>query len=79
MGLCLVGVGSRAWGARSWAEEGPAITAADQEDEPFQVAAELAKAVAGVAGELFQGSAEPGRVTGQPAGKELQHLVCTSI
>ncbi len=32
------------------------------------------RAVGGVAGELFQGSAETAGVAGQPAGEELQHF-----
>jgi hypothetical protein len=41
---------------RRAAEQGLAVAAAaDQEDKPLQVRAQLADAVGGVAGELFQG------------------------
>ena len=40
--------------AWSWAEEGLAVAAAEQEDEPFQVLVQLGNPVGGVAGEVFQ-------------------------
>ena len=40
------------------AEEGFAVAAAVQEDEPLQVGAQFVQAVGGMAGELCQGGAE---------------------
>ena len=60
------GVGSCAPGARLRAEEGLAVTAAEQEDKPFQVAAQLGDAVGGVANEVLEGGAEAGGVAAQP-------------
>src|SRR5215469_2109318 len=54
----------KAW---SWAEEGFALAAADQEGEPLQVAARFAQAVGGVAGELCQGGGQAAWVLGQLA------------
>jgi hypothetical protein len=45
---------------RRAAEQGLAVAAADQEDKPLQVRAQLADAVGGVAGELFQGGGQAG-------------------
>jgi hypothetical protein len=45
---------------RSWAEELLTVAAAEQEDEAFQVLAQLGQAVGGVANELFQGCGEAG-------------------
>ena len=42
---------------RVGAEQGLAVAAAEQEDEPLQVAAQLGQAVGGVADELCQGVA----------------------
>src|SRR5215472_7597376 len=50
--------------ARSWGEEGFAVVAAEQEDEPLQVLAQLGGAVGGVADAVFQGWAEASRVAG---------------
>ena len=40
----------------SWAEQGLAVAAAEQEDEAFQVAAKFVQAVGGVADELRPGA-----------------------
>jgi len=56
------------------AEQGLAVAAAEQEDEPFQVLAQLADAVGGMTHEVVQGGAKPGGIAGQPAGEELQYL-----
>src|SRR5712691_10784134 len=45
-------------GSRSWAEELLAVAAAEQEDEPLQVLAQLRNPVGAVAGELFQRGAK---------------------
>jgi hypothetical protein len=45
---------------RRAAEQGLAVAAADQEDKPLQVRAQLADVVGGVAGELFQGGGKAG-------------------
>jgi hypothetical protein len=50
---------------RSWAEEWLTVAAAEQEDESFQILAQLADAIGGMAGELFEGGAEAAGVTGQ--------------
>jgi hypothetical protein len=47
---------------RSWAEE-RLTAAAEQEDEPLQVGAQLADAVNGVAHALFQEAAKPAETT----------------
>ena len=52
---------------RAVAEQGLAVVAAEQEDEPVQVLAQLSGAVGRVADEGFQRGAEPVRVAGQPA------------
>jgi hypothetical protein len=57
---------------RIGAEQGLAVVAAEQEDEPVQVLAQLADVVGGVADELFQRGAEAGGVAGQPLAEELQ-------
>ena len=54
--------------SRSWAEELLAVAAAEQEDEPVQVAAQFARAVGGVAGELFQGGGQGGGGRGPATG-----------
>ena len=59
---------------RVGAEQGLAVAAAEQEDEPLQVAAQLGQAVGGVADELCQGVAQAGGVAGQPLAEELQQL-----
>jgi hypothetical protein len=51
-------VGSAGRGSRSWAEELPAVAAAEQKDEPLQVTVQFVQAVGGVASELFQRGAE---------------------
>jgi len=56
------------------AEERCAVVVAEQEAEAVQVLAQLAGAVGGVAGEVFQRCAKAGGVTGQPAAEELQQL-----
>jgi hypothetical protein len=45
------------------AEEGLAVAAAEQEDEPFQVLAQLGEAVGGVADELVEGGGQASGVT----------------
>jgi hypothetical protein len=59
---------------RVGAEQGLAVAAAEQEDEPLQVASQLGQAVGGVADELCQGVAQAGGVAGQPLAEELQQL-----
>ena len=59
---------------RAGAEQGLAVVAAEQEDEPVQVLAQLAGVVGGVADELFQQGAEAPPVAGQPPAQELQQL-----
>jgi hypothetical protein len=59
---------------RAGAEQGLAVVAAEQEDEPVQVLAQLADVVCGVADELFQGGAEAAGIAGQPLAEELQQL-----
>src|SRR5206468_2644320 len=59
---------------RAGAEQGLAVAAAEQEDEPLQVAAQLGQAAGGVADELCQGVAQAGGVAGQPLAEELQQL-----
>src|SRR5215472_5423648 len=61
-------------GSWSWAEELLAVAAAEQEDEPLQVATQFAQAVGGVADELAQAGGQAVRVAGQPFAEELQHL-----
>jgi hypothetical protein len=51
-----------------------AVAAAEQEDEPLQVTAQVVQAVGGVADELCQGGGHAGGVAGQPFAEELQHL-----
>ena len=51
-----------------------AVAAAEQEDEPFQVAAQLGQAVGGVTDEFSEGVTKAGGVAGQPFAEELQHL-----
>ena len=51
-----------------------AVAAAEQEDEPLQVLAQLADAVGGMAYEVFQAGAKPGGIAGQPLAEELQQL-----
>src|SRR5262249_21344616 len=58
---------------RREAEQGLAVAAAEQEDEPLQVAAQFVQAVGGVADELCQGGGQAGGVAGQPLAEELQH------
>ena len=48
-----------------------AVAAAEQEDEPLQVAVQLLDAVGGVAGEFFQRCGEAGGVAGEPLAEEL--------
>jgi hypothetical protein len=55
-------------------EELLAVAAAEQEGEPFQVAAQLGQSVGGVADELCQGGGQAAGVAGQPLAEELQHL-----
>jgi len=50
-----------------------AVAAAEQEDEPLRVGAQVLEAVSGVTGELFQGDGQPGGVAVQPLAEELQH------
>jgi hypothetical protein len=50
---------------RAGAEQGLAVAAAEQEDEPLQVITQLGQAVGGVADELCQGVAQAGGVAGQ--------------
>jgi hypothetical protein len=57
---------------RIGAEQGLAVIAAEQEDEPVQVLPQLGDVVCGVADELFQRGAEAGGVAGQPLAEELQ-------
>ena len=52
---------------------GLAVAAAEQQDEPFQVLAQLADAIGGMTHEVVQGGAAGG-IAGQPAGEELQDL-----
>jgi len=66
---------SRAWQLIAGkAEQGLAVAAAEQEDEPLPVAAQLGQAVGGVADELCQGVAQAGGVAAQPLAEELQHF-----
>ena len=60
--------------SRAKVKEGLPVAAAEQEDEPLQVAAQLGQAVGGVADELCQGVAQAGGVAGQPLAEELQQL-----
>src|SRR5690349_22339980 len=61
-------------GSPSWTEQWLTVAAAEQEGEPVQVLAQLTGAIGGVADEFFQRCAEAARVTGKPAGEELQQL-----
>ena len=54
--------------SRAKVKEGLAVAAAEQEDEPLQVAAQLGQAVGGVADELCQGAAPCGRGRGPAIG-----------
>jgi hypothetical protein len=70
-GLVTVTGASR---CRVGVEQGLAVAAAEQEDEPLQVITQLGQAVGGVADELCQGVAQAGGVAGQPLAEELQQL-----
>lgn len=66
--------GSLAGSWRRKAEQRLAVAATEQEDEPFQVPAQLADVIGGVADELFQRGGQAGGVAVEPAGEELQHF-----
>jgi hypothetical protein len=51
------------------AEQFLAVAAAEQEDEPFQVAAAFVQALGGVADELLQGGVKAGRVLEHPVDR----------
>jgi hypothetical protein len=59
---------SRGLTCRVRAEQGLAVAAAEQEDEPFQVITQLGQAVGGVADELCQGLAQAGGGRGPAIG-----------
>jgi hypothetical protein len=57
------------------AENGLAVAAAEQEDEPVQVLSQLVGVVCGMADEVFQRRAEAAWVSLEPVGEELPGTV----